>query len=142
MDINENGWHTPSMNEGLRLARVCNGTPLPFDVEMGANNRSPTDDAWIRACRALDWRTAELRAHGIEPTRIPENAPQHPPAWYDFGAKPKIPMGWALDELERLLVAARGCEFDLTPADGPIAQLTLFMHQQGELILAELQTRA
>jgi len=27
--LNENGWHLPSVNEGLRIARVCNGHALP-----------------------------------------------------------------------------------------------------------------
>lgn len=43
------------------------------------------------------------------------------------------------DELEALHNAAKGREFDLTPADGPIAKLTLFMHENGERILAALR---
>lgn len=41
-------------------------------------------------------------------------------------------------EFARLHEAARGCEFDLTPTDGPIAQLTLFVHENGDAILAAL----
>lgn len=46
------------------------------------------------------------------------------------------------DELERLHEDARGCEFDLVPADGPIARLSLFMHENGERILAALRQSA
>jgi hypothetical protein len=41
-------------------------------------------------------------------------------------------------ELERLHNDARGCEFDLVPADGPVARLTLFMHENGDRILSAL----
>jgi hypothetical protein len=82
--LNDNGWHMPSLNEGLRLARVCNGTPMPGDIEAGEGNSGPTDDAWISACRAIDWRTAELRFHGHEPISIPPDAPRYPPDDFDF----------------------------------------------------------
>lgn len=39
----------------------------------------PTEDAYMAACRALHWRTAQLRANGIEPVEIPLNAPAYPP---------------------------------------------------------------
>lgn len=75
--------------EGQRC-RECNG------VDCGATDawretkealwRLPTEDAYNRACRALHWRTAELRAHGIEPIAIPEDAPLYPPDDFDFGA--------------------------------------------------------
>ena len=45
-----------------------------------------------------------------------------------------------VDELGRLHKAAKGCEFDLRPTDGPIAQLTLFMHENGDRILAALRS--
>lgn len=97
VNVNDNGWHLASLNEGLRLARVCNGEGVPADVESGQNNLSPTDDAWIRACRAINWRTAELRAHGIEPIRIPRDAPQYPPDWYPFDVEPKVGDGKSSD---------------------------------------------
>ncbi len=40
------------------------------------------------------------------------------------------------DELRTVLVAAKGCEFDLVPTDGPIARLALLMHEKGDRILA------
>lgn len=43
-------------------------------------------------------------------------------------------------EFRTLHEAAKGCEFDLTPVDGPIALLTLFVHQHGDAILAALST--
>lgn len=49
----------------------------------------PTEDAYMRACRALHWRTAELRFHGIEPIAIPDGAPHYPPEGFDFGSKSK-----------------------------------------------------
>lgn len=42
-------------------------------------------------------------------------------------------------ELEALHNDARGCEFDLVPADGPIARLALFMHERGDTILTRLR---
>ena len=45
-------------------------------------------------------------------------------------------------EFAQLLDAAKGSEFDLTPADGPIAKLTLFVHEHGPAILAAFQPRA
>lgn len=47
----------------------------------------PTEDAYLRACRALHWHTAQLRANGIEPLPIPEDAPQYPPDDYPFKEK-------------------------------------------------------
>lgn len=44
----------------------------------------PTEEAYLAACRALHWRTAELRFHGIEPIQIPPDAPHEPPADFDF----------------------------------------------------------
>ena len=45
----------------------------------------PTEDAYMAACRALLWRTAQLCANYIEPVRIPDGAPQYPPDGFDFG---------------------------------------------------------
>lgn len=49
----------------------------------------PTEDAYMAACRALHWRTAELRFHGIEPIAIPQDASHYPPDNFDFGSKSK-----------------------------------------------------
>lgn len=46
----------------------------------------PTEDAYLSACRALHWRTAQLRAHGFEPCTLPADASHYPPEDYDFGA--------------------------------------------------------
>lgn len=45
-------------------------------------------------------------------------------------------------ELTRLHNEARGREFDLVPADGPIARLALFMHEHGDRIVAALEQQA
>lgn len=84
-ELDENGWHVASINEGLRLARLCNGTASPQDLAAGIHNTYPTDDAYVRACRALNWRHAELRFYGIEPITLAEDAPHHPPEDFDFG---------------------------------------------------------
>lgn len=44
-----------------------------------------------------------------------------------------------VERLRELHEAARGCEFDLVPADGPIARLVLFMHDNGDRIVAALR---
>lgn len=46
----------------------------------------PTEDAYMRACRALHWRTEELRQAGIEPldlTKVPELS-HYPPEDFRF----------------------------------------------------------
>lgn len=48
----------------------------------------------------------------------------------------------AADIVEQLLSlhnAARGCEFDLLPNDGPIARMVFFMHLHGDRIAAEIE---
>ena len=45
----------------------------------------PAEDAYMAACRALHWRTAQLCANYIEPVRVPDGAPQYPPDDFDFG---------------------------------------------------------
>lgn len=51
-----------------------------------------TDDAYLRACRALNWRTAQLRAHGIEPLKLNDSHGHEPPLCFDFGVPegPKV----------------------------------------------------
>lgn len=46
----------------------------------------PTEEAYLRACRANHWRTAQLRANGIEPLRLTDEHPHEPPVGYDFSA--------------------------------------------------------
>lgn len=45
---------------------------------------SPTEDAYLRAARALHWRTEQLRQNGIEPIPILGHYPQYPPADFDW----------------------------------------------------------
>lgn len=40
---------------------------------------------YLRACRALNWRTAQLRANGIEPLKLNDSHPHEPPIGFDFG---------------------------------------------------------
>lgn len=42
-------------------------------------HRYPTEDAYLRTCRALHWRTEEIRAMGGDPVAIPPDAPHYPP---------------------------------------------------------------
>lgn len=46
-----------------------------------------TDAAYLTACRALNWRNAQLRAHGIEPLKLTEEHGHEPPIGYDFSAE-------------------------------------------------------
>ena len=50
----------------------------------------PTEDAYLRACRAGHWRTAQLRHHGIEPIQIPADASHYPPDDFDWSAAEKF----------------------------------------------------
>lgn len=59
----------------------------------------PTEDAYLRACMALHWRTAQLRVNGIEPVRIEEGFSHYP----DDGAiAPSLPQ-----DVIDLVIAAR-----------------------------------
>jgi hypothetical protein len=48
----------------------------------------PTEDAYMAAARAGHWRTAQLRAHGIEPLDLTKvaNLTQYPPDDFDWKA--------------------------------------------------------
>lgn len=47
-----------------------------------------TESAYLRTCRALNWRTAQLRANGIEPLKLTDEHPHEPPVGFDFGVEP------------------------------------------------------
>lgn len=49
----------------------------------------PTEDAYLRACRALHWHTAQLRALGVEPDPIAPDAPHYPPDDHVFTSAPR-----------------------------------------------------
>lgn len=51
----------------------------------------PTEDAYMRACRALHWRNAQLRAHGIEPITLKSSDGHEPPADFDWAAREAEP---------------------------------------------------
>jgi hypothetical protein len=53
-------------------------------MRLSALHTGMSEDAYMSACRALHWRTAELRFHGIEPIQIPPDAPHEPPEGFDF----------------------------------------------------------
>jgi hypothetical protein len=80
------GWHLPSLNEGLRLARVINGYPLPGDMDLNDPHAYPTMDAFLAANRALHWRTEQLRQAGIEPLDLSklEVISHYPPEDFRF----------------------------------------------------------
>lgn len=48
----------------------------------GPTANEPTQAAYDAACRALHWRTAELRANGIEPMKLTDDMGQYPPEDY------------------------------------------------------------
>lgn len=74
------------------------------EAESMAEQGYPTEDAYLAVCRALHWRTAELRHHGVEPVRLPDDASHYPPEDYAFGPSAKDDQ---IDELERQLEEAR-----------------------------------
>jgi len=45
-----------------------------------------TMDSYMRAARALHWRTAQLRANGLEPLPLREDDPHEPPEDFDWEA--------------------------------------------------------
>lgn len=50
-----------------------------------------TVDAWHRVNRALNWRTAELKANGIDPVRMNEDMESYPPDNYPFVVERRYP---------------------------------------------------
>lgn len=93
------GNNTPRTPEG-RVARVAAGGTIngayglqptqaleAFRADLRDLVERPTKDSYMAACRALHWRTAELRAHGVEPITLPPDAAHYPPDDFDFGAK-------------------------------------------------------
>lgn len=66
----------------------------------------PTEDAYMSACRALHWRTAQLCANHIEPVRIPDGAPQYPPDDFDFDIA---------DRIKQAMIALHGAKQELEP---------------------------
>ncbi len=81
-----------------------------------------TDDAYLRTCRALNWRTAQLRANGIEPLKLTDEHPHEPPVGFDFDVEEAgSAMRGSLDSnLARALWLAEGKREDLwdTPPGG------------------------
>ena len=70
---------------GLRPGRALDAFREDLKVLCGR----PTEDAYMAACRALHWRTAQLRYHGVEPldlTKVP-NLTHYPPDDFDFGGR-------------------------------------------------------
>lgn len=68
---------TSSVSDGAWVTCFCSRTQYP------------TEDAYMRVCRALRWRTAELKANGIEPVALNDDSPHDPPEGYDFGVSGK-----------------------------------------------------
>lgn len=52
------------------------------DHRTGVEWFPPTAWAWWAACRTIHWLRSQLRENGIEPRRIPNDAPQHPEPEY------------------------------------------------------------
>lgn len=76
------------LEERIREREKCPRKPALNARQSGEDERLPlpTRDAYARACRALRWRHAQLRAHGIEPIQLTDEHPPYPPEDYDFKA--------------------------------------------------------
>jgi hypothetical protein len=84
-----------------------------FRADLKVLVERPTVDAWSAACRALHWRTAELRHHGIEPIRLPADAAHYPPEGYDFGHGPATDIAFLLSVIDSCDEAgAPSCEME------------------------------
>lgn len=85
--------------------------------------------------------SAHMRAGKIDESPLIEAFARHRLAHSGntpVAAQPSGDGGALVEQLRKLHEAARGCEFDLVPTDGPIAQLALFMHENGDRVLAAL----
>lgn len=71
------------------------------EAQSMADQGYPTEDAYLAACRALHWRTAELRAQGVEPCRLPPDAPHYPPDGYVFDHQPTTQAARAFAAMRR-----------------------------------------
>lgn len=82
-----------------------------------------TESAYLRTCRALNWRTAQLRANGIEPLKLTDEHPHDPPVGFDFDVEEAgAAMRGSLDaNLARALWLAEGKRADLW--DNPRTEL-------------------
>jgi hypothetical protein len=86
------GYYEPEWDEQADRA-------LKAEATIAQLKNRPTEDAYLRACRALHWRTAQLRANGIEPLLIKEDAAQCPSK---DDITPKL-----LEDVTELVIAAR-----------------------------------
>lgn len=60
---------------------------MTHDGKRFAAQSGPTEDAYMRATRALHWRTEQLRQYGIEPIEIKEGFPHYPPESFNWKVK-------------------------------------------------------
>lgn len=103
--------------EGATIASVYGAKSgmEPFWADLKVLVERPTVDAYMAACRANRWRTAELRAHGIEPLdltklRVPAN---FPPENFDFGHGPATDIAFLLSVIDSCDEAgAPSCEME------------------------------
>lgn len=90
--MSDSKWHLPSVNEGLRLARVVNGHPTPGDMDKNDPLAYPTMDAYLAVNRALHWRTEQLKQAGIEPADLNKIAASLPMEQGKIGMRfPELP---------------------------------------------------
>lgn len=84
-------------NQAMEIAEGPDWKALYMDAQARVVERDqrihelssrPTMDAYLAACRALHWHTAQLRANGIEPDPIEPDAPHYPPDGHVFSATP------------------------------------------------------
>lgn len=75
----------------------------------------------MAACRALHWRTAQLRAHGIEPDTIAPDAPHDPPADHVFDSVRNRGGGEAALAIGEHAFRAGWAACDATMDDGLVA---------------------
>lgn len=95
-------WRVSWKDEAEYAYKVCESQldrALKAEATIAQLKNRPTEDAYLRACRALHWRTAQLRANGIEPLLIKEDAAQCPSK---DDITPKLP-----EDVTELVIAAR-----------------------------------
>lgn len=64
----------------VQAVKVRNDKNESFIIlEFDASLQYPTEDAYLRVCKASHWFQGQLKANDIEPIRITEDLPHYPP---------------------------------------------------------------
>lgn len=128
---------TKEMLDSYAIGSPWSDLRRPWSAMLAA---APAPENYLPACKSCgapagkDCRTAQ----GLIPPCFGREGQSAAPTPPDAGPG-EIPAGM-VEDFKRLHEAARGCKFNLTPADGAIARLTLFVHENGDAIVAALST--